>query len=80
MLDNIHHPRNKEIPNQNVLETISSFLGMVDNLFDGELLEKEKRTMTVSFLLRDRVVSSGVGLRLIMRRPTKVQWKRGLIR
>ena len=80
MLDNIHHPRNKEIPNQNVLETISSFLGMVDNLFDGELLEKEKRTMTVSFLLRDRVVSSGVGLRLIVRRPTKVQWKRGLIR
>lgn len=80
MLDNIHHPRNKEIPNQNILETISSFLGMVDNLFDGELLEKEKKMMTVSFLLRDRVVSSGVGLRLIVRRPTKVQWKRGLIR
>jgi hypothetical protein len=34
--------------------------------------------MTVSFLLRDRVISSGVGLRLIVRRPTKVQWNRGL--
>jgi hypothetical protein len=43
MLDNIHHPRNKQILNQNILETISSFLGMMDNLFDGELLEKEKK-------------------------------------
>ena len=51
MLDNIHHPRNKEIPNQNILETISSFLGMVDNLFDGELLEKEKKNDDGFFLI-----------------------------
>ena len=52
-------------------ETVLSFLSTVENLFEGELSDKEK-VKAVSFLLRERAHSGGPVWKLTERKPTKI--------
>ena len=68
MLDYTHCLKTKEIPNQN-----HSWEWQIKCLMGIFLNGKKYKLWTVSSLLRDQVIPSGLALRFIVKRPTKVQ-------